>query len=193
MKSWDLRAARHAQRLTLRQVAVAAGTSVPNVSAYERGTKAPNASTVSRLVAVVEAGHASPIHRHDLVTVPRCAAALRRILRQAEPTTGELLRLVREMISNADEVWDSAPDRAAFFAAPTTTGDMRWDAMLAGVVEMLHLRHDLDPPAWTVGHALDTIWWVGSVEGLHAYAFAHSPPSLHVRGVMIDPTDLEFV
>ena len=34
---------------------------------------------------------------------------------------------------------------------------------------------------------------VNSSRGLDAYAFAHSPLSLHVRGVLLDPADLEAV
>jgi transcriptional regulator with XRE-family HTH domain len=190
---WELRAARHVQGLTLQQVATAAGTSTTNVSAYERGAKRPNAATTERLTDVIAAGSNSPVHKHDLVTAPRCAAWLRRTLREPGRSTGDLLRIVREMISNAGEIWGNGADRGAFFAAPSTTGDPRWNAMLAGVVEMLHLRRDLEPPTWTAGGALNTIWWVGSVAALHAHAFASSPPSLHVRGVMIDPADLECI
>jgi hypothetical protein len=65
--------------------------------------------------------------------------------------------------------------------------------MLAGVVEDLSLRAGLDPPGWTAGHALPRFWFVGSSPSLQAYAFARSPFPLQVRGVMVDPADLEAV
>ena len=191
MQSWELRSRRIEQGLTLRQVARAAGTSETNVAAYERGSKAVHPRTLRRLLAAIDAGADSPIHRHNLLTIPATAAALRKGLR-ARWSTADLLRLVREMRSNAVHLADD-PDRAAFFAEPSTTGDPRWDAMLAGNVEDLALCGDFSIPGWTRGHALPQFWFVGSAPSLQAYAFARSPISLQVRGVMVDPADLESV
>ena len=85
------------------------------------------------------------------------------------------------------------PDRDAFFAEPSATGDQRWDAMLAANVEDLALMMGVEPPAWSKGHALPEFWFVGSMPELHAYAFAYSPFPMQVRGVMIDPAGLESV
>ena len=191
MHGWELREARRRAGLTLRQVADAAGTAETNVAAYERGAKTPNSATLARLLDVIAAGAASPIHARRLLTVPAAAAALRSRLR-AGASTAELLRLVREMRTHAGLV-ESATEKRAFFAAPTTTGDQRWDAMLAGVVEDWALTHRMEPPEWSRGHALPTFWFVGSSPSLQAFAFAHSPMSLQVRGVLVDPADLEAV
>jgi transcriptional regulator with XRE-family HTH domain len=186
---WELRERRRGAGLTLRAVARAAGTSVTNVSAYERGTKAPNARTLSRLVAVIVAGSASPVHTQNLLTVAATAAALRRGLREGWETA-DLLRLVREMVSNS-KLLKSDADRAAFFVAPSTTGDQRWDVMLAGVTEHLALQDGREPPAWTQGPRLAGAWYVGSMPSLRTYTLARSPFSLQIRGVMLDPADLE--
>jgi transcriptional regulator with XRE-family HTH domain len=191
MSGWDLRARRLASGLTLRQVARAAGTSESNVSAYERSQKRPAPRTLARLTAVIDAGGDSPIHRRTLLTVPATAAALRGGLRAQWPTA-DLLRLIREMRSNASFA-RSDLDRAAFFAEPSTTGDQRWDAMIAGNTEDLAFRDDFPAPQWSRGHALAEFWFVGSAPSLAAYAFARSPLSLQVRGVMVDPADLEAV
>jgi transcriptional regulator with XRE-family HTH domain len=191
MAGWELRERRRGAGLTLRQVARAAGTSEPNLSAYERGAKRPRSATVERLHAVIDAGSSSAIHRQRLLTVPATAAALRSGLK-AGWSTADLLRLVREMRSNSQEIRTDV-DRAAFYAAPSTTGDQRWDALLAGAVEDLALRDGFDPPHWTAGHALPTFWWVGSAPSLRAHAFARTPMSMQVRGVMVDPADLESV
>ena len=191
MDGWDLRQLRREHGLTLRAVARASGTAQSNISAYERGAKRARDHTLERVVVVNEAGADSPVHRGQLLTAPATAAALRQGLRLGW-STADLLRLVREMRSNAALV--AAPaDVAAFFAGPSTTGDQRWDAMLAASVEDLCLRRGLDPPAWTIGHALPTFWFVGSSHSLDAYAFAHTPISMQVRGVMVDPADLEAV
>lgn len=191
MHGWELRDARRRAGLTLRQVATAAGTAETNVAAYERGTKTPNRATLTRLLDVIAAGAGSPIHSQLLLTVPAAAAAIRSGLR-AGAGTAELLRLVREMRTHAGLV-RTAAEKRAFFAAPTTTGDQRWDAMLAGVVEDWALTHETPPPQWSRGHALPTFWFVGSSPSLQAFAFAHSPMSLQVRGVLVDPADLEAV
>ena len=191
MKGWELRERRHKAELTLAQVARAAGTSESNVSAYERGAKAMNHRTLQRLTAAIEAGGASIVHQRQLVTVPAAAAAIRKGLR-AGWSRADLVRVIRELRSNAASI--TAPtDRAAFFAEPSTTGDARWDAFLAGVVEDLALRGQWPPPAWSAGHGLNEFWFVGGESNLQAYAFARSPISLHIRGVVVDPDDLESV
>lgn len=125
------------------------------------------------------------------MTVPAAARALRSGLADGWPTA-DLLRVVREMRANSALVTD-AVERARFFAAPDSTGDARWDALLAGAAEDLALRDGFAPPAWSRGHALPEFWWVGAGASLRAYAFARSPISMQVRGVMIDPADLESV
>lgn len=191
MQGWELRERRRSRGLTLRQVARAAGTSETNVSACERTTKTADAKTMQRIVAAVEAGSASPVHTRNLMTAPSAAAAIRHGLREGW-TTADLLRLVREMRSNSGQV-DTPEDRSIFLAEPMTTGDRRWDAMLAGCAEDLAMSNGWPVPPWTRGHALPSFWFVGSAPSLRAYAFARSPFSLHVRGVMVDPADLESV
>ena len=182
-----------ANGLTLAAVARCAGTSSSNLSAYENDRKRPNAATLNRLRAAIAAGAASPIHRSSLLTVPACAASIRSDVRSGKASTADTLRYVRETINNAAFVADSALDRAAFFAEPSTTGDRRWDALLAGVVDYLASKHRFTPPEWTSGHHVTPFWFVGSTPALHAYAYAHSPAPLAYRGVFIDPADLESV
>jgi transcriptional regulator with XRE-family HTH domain len=191
VQGWDLRARRTSAGLTAGQVARATGTSETNVAAYERGDKTPGPATLARLLAAVDAGGDSAVFVNRLLTVPATAAAIRKGLRSAWPTS-DLLRIVRESRSNAKWV-RGADDLEVFFAAPSTTGDRRWDALLAGSTENLALRRKEPAPAWTRGHALSTFWFVGDNRFFDAYALAHSPASLKVRGVMLDPSDLESV
>jgi AcrR family transcriptional regulator len=187
----DLRPVRRHADLTLREVARAAGTSEPNVSAHERGVKRPSRPTMERLEAVLAVGAGSPMFRHNLLTVPAAASLIRSALREGWPTV-DVLRIVREMLSNSRELVSDA-DYAAFFAVPSTTGDPPWDAMLAGVTEDAALRAGRTPPPWTAGHALDRFWFVGSLPGMNAWALANSRPSLRVRGVVVDPDSLQSV
>ena len=191
MYGWELRERRRAAGLTADRVAVAIGTSPTNVAAYERGAKKPSATTLGRLVAACATGAGSPIFVNRLMTVPGLAAALRRGLRSGWPTR-DLLRLVRESRANARWV-EQAQDLALFLAQPSTTGDRRWDALLAGSTEQLALARGLPAPPWVAGHSLAPFWFVSANPAFDAYVFAHSPPSLKVRGVLVDPADLDSV
>jgi transcriptional regulator with XRE-family HTH domain len=188
---YALRSARQQSGLSLAAVARAAGTSASNVSAYERGAKRANDATQTRLEAAVRAGADSPIHRNRLVTVPAAAAAIRAGLRHGW-VTADLLRVVRELRSNAKHLRNDT-DRAAFYARPSTTGDRRWDALLAGVTEMDALRDGQDVPAWARGHDLPHLWFVGSSPSLHPHALVHTPSPLAVRGIVLDGAALESV
>ncbi len=189
MQGWELRQRRRQSGLTLAQVSRASGTAESNVSAYERGAKAPRPRTLERILAIVDAGQGSVVHERHLVTFPAAAAAIRSGIKQGW-TTADLLRLIRQLRSDFRWLVTDA-DRAAFFGEPSTTGDQRWDAMLASNAENLALEGGLPVPPWTVGHALPMFWFVGSTPSLHAYAFSRTPISMQVRGVMVDPDDLE--
>lgn len=187
----ELRRARRRSGLTLAEVARAAGTSATNISAYERGAKPPNQATLTRLATIIRAGARSPIVTRHLVTAPAAAAAIRRGLRAGE-TTAALLRVIREMRSNAAHLIDDV-DIEAFWARPSTTGDERWDALLAAVAEMDALSGGRPVPRWARGHDLPQMWFVGSSPGLHPHSLVTSPSSLAARGIVLDAAALEMV
>ncbi|MHB1534470.1 MAG: helix-turn-helix domain-containing protein [Acidimicrobiales bacterium] len=188
---WVLRRERLTSGLTAAQLARASGTSETNVAAYERGAKTPSSATLARLRLLLRAGAASPIFVNRLLTVPAAAAGIRKGLRNGWPPA-DLLRIVRESLSNAR--WATSEiDLAAFLAPPSTTGDPRWNALLAGAVEDLALQRGVPVPDWTAGNALPSFWFVSDSRDFDAYALAHSPVSLKVRGVMLDPSDLVSV
>lgn len=191
MDGWELRSRRQAAGLTLEQVARASGTTQSNVAAYEVGRKIPNQGTLQRLLAAVAASSSSPIHVNKLMTVPATASAIREGLRYGRSTI-DLLRLVRQMVS--DSKWlRSQVDFEAFYAPPSTTGDQRWDAMLAGVAENLNLACKRPAPGWTSRPGLDHLWFLGTDPALDAIAFASTPTSLRLRGVIVDGAALEPV
>lgn len=187
----DLRCLRLSSGLTTAALARAAGTSESNVAAYERGAKNPAPETLARLHALIAAGSGSPIFVHNLLTVPAAAAALRGGLRKGW-RTADLLRVVRECLSNAR--WAASQiDRDAFMLAPSTTGDRRWDALLAGAVEHDCLEAGAPVPVWTHGKTAGGLWFVGDNHDFYAHALANSPTPLRLRGVLLDPADLTSV
>jgi transcriptional regulator with XRE-family HTH domain len=188
---WTLRSRRREAGLTAAQVARVTGTSETNIAAYERGAKVPGSVTLQRILDAIDAGSESVIYVNGLVTTPQAAAAIRFGMRHAW-TPRELLRVVREQRPNSK--WVSRPiDQRVFFARPSTTGDQRWDALLAGSTEEMAARGKLPIPDWTKGVRLENTWYVTDDPAFNDYLLAHSPQPFRSRGVMIDPSALESV
>ena len=126
------------------------------------------------------------------MTVPGAAAGIRAGIRDGW-TTEDLLRIVCECINNS--AWLETPvDRAIFFARPSTTGDPRWDALLAGVVEHLSREAGREPPAWVLGvRALAAEWYVVSISGMFDWTVENTPEPLARRKVLVDSYSLEAV
>ena len=105
----------------------------------------------------------------------------------AGENTGDLLRLVRQFIMDTDR-GDSQRVSENIAAAPRPTGDRRWDALVAGVVEDIAYRHGVSVPAWAMEperSTADRWWFVTSFPALHPTAFVETPASLSNRGVFI--------
>lgn len=105
---------------------------------------------------------------------------------RADLTSGtylsDTLRLVRQFIMNFDR---GADFEALTSTAPPSTGDPRWDALIAGVTEDIAFRLGYKVPSWTVIEPLDEWWFVTPVAKLEPTAFVESPPALSRRGVYI--------
>jgi transcriptional regulator with XRE-family HTH domain len=191
MDGWTLRERRRGVGLTAAQVARVTGTSESNIAAYERGGKVAGPLTLERIVDAIDAGSESTIYVNGLVTMPQASAAIRSGLRRGW-TTRELLRIVRELRSNSK--WIVRPiDQKVFLARPSTTGDRRWDALLAGATEELAGQESIPAPDWTEGLRLDHEWFVAEDPAFNGYLLAHSPEPFRSRNVMIDPDALESV
>lgn len=101
---------------------------------------------------------------------------------ETDTDTSTTLRLVRQFIMDMRD-----PDHFETVVddEPPSTGDERWDAMIAGVVEYLAFDHGRKVPAWTVREPLERWWFVTSVPELEPTAFVETPPALAHRGVFI--------
>lgn len=103
-------------------------------------------ATVDRLVraaGLAVAWRLVPLDAPVVATAMGIEASLRR----GDPA--EALRHVAELVAELDQ--PTSPDQQAAVLAvePPTTGDRRWDALLAGVVEWLAHRQAVRTPAWT--------------------------------------------
>ena len=77
---------------------------------------------------------------------------------------------------------------------PATTGSDRYDALLAGVVELACATHQIVAPSWVNDNSyfLREWWFMSGMKSLHADALVHSPISLARRGVFVTQGALEY-
>ena len=110
---------------------------------------------------------------------------------------------LRHVIQFLDDVsrMEAESRRLAVWEEPEQVGDRRWDALLAGIAEMVSLRYGLAVPGWATapGRFLRRFWFViedilgRPAPGLAAAAFARAPRPLANRGVFIDAGSLVSV
>ena len=82
--------------------------------------------------------------------------------------------------------------RSLIEAEPARTGDVRWDALLAGIAEWLAARDSVPAPTW-VGRPERTLpepWSPNGLASLRRLAADNAPPEFRRHGVLIDPYDL---
>ncbi|WP_153415349.1 hypothetical protein [Nocardia macrotermitis] len=113
---------------------------------------------------------------------------------------GEALRQVIQFLDEVEHM-DSTRVRETVHGEPGSTGDRRWDALLAGIAEYVSRRAGLLVPGWTAAPSrfLDRFWFViedilgRPAPGLAAAAFVSSPAELAGRGVFLDRSSLASV
>jgi hypothetical protein len=119
--------------------------------------------------------------RRDWLTVPDVAAAL-----AGETDEVFALRLLARALSDARSLSEPA-DVVRFLQKPTTTGDRRWDVLLAAAVARECRNRKIDAPAWTDVQGLEPWWFPALVdETLVSLTIQRTPPELASRGVWLD-------
>lgn len=122
------------------------------------------------------------------------AREIRRCLEVTPPDRHEALRWVVQFMEDFER---AAPDRRAALVAvePDSTGDERWDAMMAAVAEHLCFHHGLPVPAWSVDpkRFLERWWFVSPYRSVHASALVNTPAAFANRGVFIHAGSLASV
>ena len=103
------------------------------------------------------------------------------------------LRLSFRFIETFDKATDEERSRMVTHR-PQTTGDLQFDALLAGVAEFSCAKNGLLAPSWVNDQDLflEQWWFVSGIESLHADALVSSPISLARRGVFVTQGALEY-
>lgn len=112
----------------------------------------------------------------------------------AEARDADRLRLVFEFVARWNDC--DVDERMGVAAAPPpSTGDRRWDALLAGLVEHLSDAAGISSPTWIdePGRFVPGAWWVVDTPLMRVWALHDTPAALLRHGVMLSRADLERV
>ena len=190
MSSADLLiAAREKSGLTQTQMARIAKTSQSAIAAYEAGDREPTVPVLQRMLAAT--GHNLMIAFEADRNIYRVADLARDIRKTSIKNRERRLRLVFEFLREVD-----AKELTLRVAVePESTGDQRFDAMLAALSEDLCVSNGVSPPSWVFADQrfLDSAWWVSNLKSARTRALVNAPASYRRRGVMIDRHDLTSV
>lgn len=186
-----IRAARRRAGLSQAELARRGATTQSAVAAYESGAKEPSMAVLNRLVAAAGCSVAwalAPADSPVTTTVESIANALRRADESAA------LRLAADLFTRLSSA--PPPDVAAAIEHdPGSTGDQRWDALVAGLSERAAHAAEVRTPVWTAAASrfLDRWWFLTPYRSLHASVLIDTPAELANRGVFVEEASLRSV
>lgn len=184
-----LRETRAGARRTQADLERLSGVRQAAISRAERGRQDLTVAALDRLV------HAAGWRISVLPTQAGTAADAADLCRH-RLATGSEDGAYRTVIQLAD--WlasEHGAERVALTVTPPApTGDRRYDAFIAGVVEHRLVEESLPHPKWLPTSATLTERWFVDIFSTHDPAvLASTPPALLDRGVVIDAAELESV
>ena len=188
--SGTLRYARRSAGLSQRDLARRAGVYQPRIAEAEAARFDPGSGTLDRVLAAT--GHRLVVVSSRATTAAETADAVRDALE-----AGNEARAFREVIQLSDDLAATTPSiRLVLVAAPpASTGDHRYDGLLAGVVEF-HLAPDRLPlPDWVgePARTAETDWYVDPTPGTEHLSRDHSPEPFTRRNIYLDVSELASV
>jgi len=184
-----LQSARHAAGLSQVQLAERSGVRQPNVARAESIGHSVTVDTLERLLRA--AGYHLAVVPIRGVDTFETGATIRRAIR--EPNDDHAYRAVIQLADDLAAL-HGAERVAATVTAPPPSGDDRYDAFLAGVVETRLDAESLPHPQWLKdAPSLTSPWFVDSWTSGSARVAAATPEPLRRRGVLIDAAELESV
>lgn len=190
-----IRAARRAQGLTQAQLAERAGVGRQWLVALEKGhDRAELGKAIAVLAALgLRAGtraQSVPSARRTWLTATDAAEAIRDELDRGD--TDFALRLLARALNDFRSLTDDV-DRAAFLAEPPSTGDHRWDTLLAAAVGRACRHASVAAPEWTRTRPLLSWWFPVFDPVLTARTMQRTPVDLASKGIWLDERALAVV
>ena len=189
-----IRAARRRGGLTQAELADRAGVSRQWLVAVEKGHHRAEIGKVLAVAGVADldlhtrpAGPPAPARRAWL-TAADAARAVRAEVERGDESFA--LRLIARALSDLRALHEPA-DVRAWLEEPPSTGDPRWDTLLAAATRRECRRLSIRAPGWTRAEPLDQWWFPAFEPVLAARTFQRTPPELSVHGIWLDPRALE--
>ncbi len=127
---------------------------------------------------------ANGVRRYRAMTL----ADLARLLPNASGS--DRWRLVAEFLE--EYRWEPTESRNGLLAPePASTGDERWDVLLAALAEHLAARDGRGAPAWSETRRLRRFWFPFNTPAARVDAVVHAPAAFRRRGVFISAHELD--
>lgn len=192
----SIRAARRARGLSQAQLAERARVGRQWLVAVEKGH---DRAELGLVVAVLRAldirltlrpAAPPPDPARTWLTAADTAEAIRAELDRGDPDFA--LRILARALSELRALSDP-DDRAAFLAEPPSTGDHRWDTLLAASIGRTCRQAGIPAPAWTDAPALRSWWFPVFDPILTARTMQRTSVDLAARGIWLDSRALEVV
>lgn len=187
-----IRAARRARGLTQAELAKRSGVGRQWLVAVEGGH--PRAelglliSVLNELGLELATVGTRPARRIGRPTVAATAIAIREELMRGDEDFA--LRLVARCVADLRSLGDAA-EIESFLTQPPSTGDQRWDTLLAASIGRECRRRSGIAPRWTHAPALPTWWFPVPDRLLVARTMQRTPIDLSARGIWLDAAALE--
>jgi transcriptional regulator with XRE-family HTH domain len=191
-----LKALREESRVSLRELALRAGTSSATLSNYEQGRKEPRLSTLERIAEALGKSL-------ELTVVPDPQAELRgrRTAAEASKDVAAAVRRLddetafRRCLELLDDLRDAPPAGIALLTenAAEFTGDGRYDALIAAIVEDRCVEAAVRTPRWVYepARSINDGWYVAGLKSLEADADEETTPVFRRHGVLILANEFE--
>jgi transcriptional regulator with XRE-family HTH domain len=187
--------------LSQRALAAASGVPQPTIAEIESGRREPSLSLLSRLAEatgqVLTVG-VEPIHpRSAVATANRVRDRLSGPAGEGWSTDLRQDGALRAVIDFRDALGSATAEEfeGLVQAPPSLTGETRWDALIAAVVEDESATRDVPPPHWTneKRRFVRPLWYLSDNKALHAWELATAPGAFVRHGVLAARAELESV
>ncbi len=196
-----LRSLRVRNGLTQRALAHRAGVPQPTIAAIEARRREPSITLLSRIAESVGETLETrlvPLDRRSVlaagVQIADLLSGRRHPERPEKVREDGCLRVVLDLRDGLRRAGrEDLLSRVA--APPSLTGEARWDALLAAVVEDECARKNVAPPRWTSDPRRFTkpFWYLSKVPTLHDWELANAPGAFVRHGVLAAEEELESV
>jgi transcriptional regulator with XRE-family HTH domain len=182
-----------------RMLAAEAGVPQPTIAEIEAGRREPSLSLLGRLAEAT--GQVVKLELQALHPRSALATANRVRDRLSSPVGDGWSPALRQdgalrAVFDCKNALGSAV--AADFAVlvelpPGLTGDTRWDAFIAAVVEDESATRDVPPPFWTNERSrfVKPLWYLSDNRALHSWELASAPGAFVRHGVLAAREELE--